>query len=84
MNTARVFRSSKRVEALRLSARDTHPVDWDTNDPRTQGDGGKLRLLKKRNFELGTQGVQAEAFGGDVLAFKNPAGGRFTRRAALF
>ena len=30
-------------------------------------------MLKKRDFNLGNQGVQAEAFGGNVLAFKNPA-----------
>jgi hypothetical protein len=35
------------------------------------GDGGKLRLLRRRDYASG--GVQAEAFGGDVLAFKNPA-----------
>ena len=52
------------------------PFDWTQKNhrPSNQGDGGKLRLLKKRSFELGNQGVQAEAFGGDVLAFKNPAG----------
>lgn len=35
-----------------------------------EGDGGKLRLLKKRDYTA--LGVQVEAFGGDVLAFKNP------------